>query len=718
VSRNVSCVAERILVIACTLVLASCGGGKDSGLGDNTQPPGPPFISASLINFPAASTPAGFSNGASVQVLDDFADPIPNASVTLSGIALPYNALNGDYEGNVVVPPGGAITLNVTVNGHTYTASGTQFTSFPTISTPPAGGAWSLHFNNVIGWSGGAPVANATYAIGVLDAADPNGNVLWPVTGLDLEPIGTTSVTIPAEALTTPGNRLAVVGIASLLNIPGAATDSSLVIGGFNYVPIEVTNATISLLSLSVAPSGQVFPNQLLAFAKGATQQFAATGTFATSLGAGNLTIDVTGSVAWSSSNPTKATIDSKGLATGVADGPITITATMDPVTGSTLLPTSGSTAAVVVAGFQTALHDPGISSTMRLTNTAVGDLDGDGRNDVAVLEESGSRVLVYHQTAQGTLDPPQTITTDLLVRAVAIADVNSDGLADLIVSGNSTTATSGFVGRIAIFLQDSSNHTLTGPQELIVSTNNVGPVAVADLNGDSRPDVASVGTGSGGNGVISLFFQDIHGALGAEVPLTNFPVLTDGDTQVGDMHVADMNNDGLNDIVLQSDLTQLAVIKQGPAGTFSTAPDFYTVQPNPWFRFETLALADLNGDGLTDVATSSANGDVNIFYQNGSGTLTGPTLMPAVGFEVHIADLDGDGLNDLVVSGGTAATILYQAADHSFLSPLSFSFNTFSTGGTIVHQAMSIGDVTGDGLPDIVASWLNEGVFVLPRTP
>jgi hypothetical protein len=517
--------------------------------------------------------------------------------------------------------------------------------------------------------------------------------------------------------LTTTGNRLVVVGIASELSIPGAASDSSLVIGGFNYAPIEVTDAFATLLSLSVT-SGSAYPNQVLAFAKGATQHFAATGTFSTSLGAGNLTFDVTGSVTWSSSDPTKATIDSKGVATGVADGPITITATMDPATGSTLLPTSASTSAVVVAGFQTALHDPGISSAMRLTNTAIGDLDGDGRNDVAVLEESGSRILVYRQTAQGTLDSPQTITTDLLVRAVAIADVNNDGLADLIVSGNSTTATSGFLGRIAIFLQDPGNHTLTGPQELVVSTNNVGPVAVADLNGDSRPDVVSVGAGSGGNGVISLFFQDSNGALGPEITYTSVPVLVDGDSQLGDMHVADMNNDGLNDIVLQSDYAQLAVIKQGPAGTLSSTPDFYTVPISGGFRFQAFALGDLNGDGLIDVATANSSGTTNIFYQNGTGTLTVSMPLPLVGLEVHIADMDGDGLNDVIMSGGTAATIMYQAADHSFLSPLSYSFNTFSSGGTIVHQAMSIGDMTGDGLPDIVASWANEGIFVLPRAP
>ncbi len=86
---------------------------------------------------------------------------------------------------------------------------------------------------------------------------------------------------------------------------------------------------------------------------------------------------------------------------------------------------------------------------------------------------------------------------------------------------------------------------------------------------------------------------------------------------------------------------------------------------------------------------------------------------------EVHIADLDGDGLSELILlSYGNTVQILYQSPDHSFSGPLTYSLPTQSEGGTFVHQALSVGDVTGDGLPDIVSSWSNEGIFVLPRMP
>ncbi len=86
---------------------------------------------------------------------------------------------------------------------------------------------------------------------------------------------------------------------------------------------------------------------------------------------------------------------------------------------------------------------------------------------------------------------------------------------------------------------------------------------------------------------------------------------------------------------------------------------------------------------------------------------------------EVDIADMDDDGLNDLLVlSSGDTVYILYQAADHSFLDPIIHYLPTATFGGTVVHQAMTVEDITGDGLPDIESSWSNEGIYLLPRTP
>src|SRR5229473_3740835 len=79
-----------------------------------------------------------------------------------------------------------------------------------------------------------------------------------------------------------------------------------------------------SLQSIQVSPANASIP-------RGATQQFTARGTFTD-----GSSQDVTGSVAWSSSVPSVASISSAGLATGVAAGSATITAASRAVSGST----------------------------------------------------------------------------------------------------------------------------------------------------------------------------------------------------------------------------------------------------------------------------------------------------------------------------------------------------------------------------------------------
>lgn len=228
-----------------SFTLSSCGGGGGGGGGGSS---GPPFIGAELHSFPVGSIPTGFNSGASVAVLDDSSGAsITTAAVTMNGVSLTYDVANQDYEGNVLVAPGGAVTLSVSVGGSTYTASATQFTSYPTVSAPVSGATWNSSVANTVTWSGGFPTANAVYGLGVLDAADPNGKLIWPTVHFLQEiPIGTTSFPIPAASITA-GNRLMVVGIASSgVSIPNAAAGSSLVVGGFNYVPITVSGMPVT----------------------------------------------------------------------------------------------------------------------------------------------------------------------------------------------------------------------------------------------------------------------------------------------------------------------------------------------------------------------------------------------------------------------------------------------------------------------------------------
>jgi uncharacterized protein YjdB len=320
-----------LLFLSLTLILNSCGGG-----GGGSSPANAPYIVAELDSFPTGSVPpglmpSGFNSMAAVYVIDDNSgEPIPNATVTINGVTLTYEVTYQDYEGNLTVAPGESVALSVAVGGNTYTASGTQFTSYPTISAPVFGALWQTGYDSSIVWSEGTPTVMAYYTrahswLGILDAADPNGPLVWPSDGFLVELYSpTTSYLIPANSLTV-GNRHVIVGSGAFTPITNAADDSRLYLTGFSSVPITVTNAT--LVSIEVTPADQSIP-------KGTTQQFAAIGTFSD-----NSVRDLTDLVVWAS---TKAwvTLDPghPGLAHGEFVGTANVTATLGNITGFTTL--------------------------------------------------------------------------------------------------------------------------------------------------------------------------------------------------------------------------------------------------------------------------------------------------------------------------------------------------------------------------------------------
>jgi hypothetical protein len=310
---------KQLIIVTALSIITSCGGGSATSSGT-------PYLYAELDSFSTGSEPLNFQS-ASVSVIDDSSgNPITNATVTINGINLPYIASQQEYQGNLVVIPGTSVNVNVSVGGNTYSATGTQFTSYPTISAPAAGATWHTDIANTVTWSPGFPISNASYGLGILDTGDPNGQLVWPPStdnSLQVLPIGTTSYSIPANTLTA-GNRLVIIGLATVTNITGAAPGSSFIISGFNSVPINISSSTLTYIAIAPAnPS----------IAKGATQQFTAIGTFSDSS-----TQDLTTQVTWASSDISKASISSSGLAQGVDVGTSTISASLENISSSTTL--------------------------------------------------------------------------------------------------------------------------------------------------------------------------------------------------------------------------------------------------------------------------------------------------------------------------------------------------------------------------------------------
>ncbi|MCM0083436.1 Ig-like domain-containing protein [Geomonas sp. Red32] len=126
-----------------------------------------PYISAVVISVTEGENPLGFLQQVRVSSDNSEQTPVTDATVTVNGTVLTYDSQKRGYTGFQPIDPGGSVELNVTVGTNTYSAAGTQFTIFPSITSPVSGATWDTGSGNDIVWSAGAPLENANYTIGI-----------------------------------------------------------------------------------------------------------------------------------------------------------------------------------------------------------------------------------------------------------------------------------------------------------------------------------------------------------------------------------------------------------------------------------------------------------------------------------------------------------------------------------------------------------------------
>ncbi|MBI3845782.1 MAG: VCBS repeat-containing protein [Planctomycetes bacterium] len=239
--------------------------------------------------------------------------------------------------------------------------------------------------------------------------------------------------------------------------------------------------------------------------------------------------------------------------------------------------------------------------------------------------------------------------------------------------------------------------------------------VVVADVNRDGHLD-AVVPTFLSGSGAFTLYLGQGNGTL----DFANIVTVGNASTGPSSVAVADLDGDGNLDVVVTNqNAASFSVYTGDGLGGFSFNAD-YTAGQAP----TSVKVADFTGDGVPDVALVNRNtGNFEIRLGLGDGTfdrrhqMSLPCGNPSSPVAIAVGDLNGDGLPDLAfVDSGTSnvAVALAISVDPFFTFPEASCYRVGNLPNS-APNAVAIGDVNADGNLDVVAAnLLDDSISVL----
>jgi FG-GAP-like repeat/PASTA domain/FG-GAP repeat len=389
----------------------------------------------------------------------------------------------------------------------------------------------------------------------------------------------------------------------------------------------------------------------------------------------------------------------------------------------------------LVVAGMAGAAGKPGSLPSFRAArgfdtsakaaqSVALGDLNGDGKLDVVAAHGAESprelrplrAVSVLLGRGDGRFGPSHAFPTgkagdELGAWSIAMGDLNGDGKPD-VATGN--------IGANSVSVLVNGGHGTFEPPVNYPLGREPWDIAAADLNRDGKLDIAT------GN------------------PNTVSVLLNNGDGAFGDTHeypagrstwafaVGDLNGDGRADIATANHgRSSTSVLINRGDGSFD-APVVYPTGPGP----RTITIGDLNQDGKADVVTGNGSSDPNgniefldgisVFLGKGDGTLRpkreyrprSDTYSGLYFVSVRIGDVNGDRKPDLVTGNGSddwAMSVFVNGGKGTFRKHFDYGWiGPTGSGVGLGSEAVALGDLNRDHKLDVVEpTWDEVSVFI-----
>lgn len=335
----------------------------------------------------------------------------------------------------------------------------------------------------------------------------------------------------------------------------------------------------------------------------------------------------------------------------------------------------------------------------------AIGDVNDDGIPDLVVAHPGLGDIGILLGQDGGTFEAEQLIPVGLGPRALALADLNGDGLTDIaVINGGGST--------LVVMLQQGDGGWAEGLGTPFVTPLGPTGIAAIDVNDDKLPDLVVSDDGNGGQVTVWLANPD-----GGFAPPQSYNV---GQQPVGlvTAYFESVDVTYSPDVVTVDIGDDTLTILHNPGdGNFTSTPTTIALPVAP----SALAAGDFNGDGYPDLAVAGQgpDGGVVAVYLNRavSPWFVSPVLFAVDGFPSALAaaDLNGDGLVDLAVTSqrsGVVEVLANLTAPRSglpvFLPPASYAVGKQPT-------AVAVAKLQGNANPDIaVANVGSSSVSVL----
>lgn len=690
--------------------------------------------------------------------------PVPPPSISLSP---------GTYVGSQTVTISDVIssrsTIYYTTNGTTPTTSSTKYTSAITVSS-------SENLQAIATYTGFATsaVSAAAYAI---DSTVPvptispaagsypgpqivtvgesalNATVHYTITAgttgtapTTSSPVYTGAITIAAtetvEAMAAVSGYASSAAVSATYTLPSQAssTTSIAVTSGGNPVT-SVTSGSVVTLTATVLSGGTSITNGTVDFCDATatyctgihllgTAQLTSAGTAKISLtpGGGSHSYKATfvGTSAFASSSSSTASLGVTGIPTSTsiaASGTPPLYTLTGTVTGSgiditaptgtvSFLDTNNGNATVGSATLASAgtalsfanstiLSTPGVAGAYPYYPglIAVADFNGDGKPDLAILDNQSLLIELGNGNGSFTAAPDSPINLNCGASSIVSGDVNGDGIPDLALSCG---------GSITILLGNGNgSFTQAAGSPFSLPASNPVSVAVGDFNRDGKLDLAVATSVCCSTNDLIIMLGNGNGTFTE----ANGSPLTVGHSP-NYVAVGDFNGDGKPDLAVSdsSDSTLTIFLGNGD-GTFTAAtgsPISASSDPID------IAVGDFNGDGKSDLAVALNGGNsVMVLLSNGNGTFTQASGSPyGVIYEptaVAVGEFNGNGIQDLAVASASQnqVVILSGTGTGTF-----GGYTTVSTGNQ--PESISVADFNGDGTLDMaVANYQDQTVAV-----